>query len=77
MRLLLDTHLLLWALGDPDRLDHGTRTLIEDTGNDVLFSAAASSRCWSDHRRRMPPLATQHRYRGEVRDLAQPYSGTS
>ena len=41
MRLLLDTHLLLWALGDPDRLDGETRALIEDAGNDVLFSAAS------------------------------------
>ena len=41
MRLLLDTHLLLWALGDPDRLDSETRSLIEDAGNDVLFSAAS------------------------------------
>ena len=41
MRLLLDTHLLLRALGDPDRLESGTRDLIEDAGNDVLFSAAS------------------------------------
>ncbi len=41
MRLLLDTHLLLWALGDPDRLDDETRALIEDASNDVLFSAAS------------------------------------
>jgi PIN domain nuclease of toxin-antitoxin system len=41
MRLLLDTHLLLWALDSPQRLDEATRTLIEDTGNTVLFSAAS------------------------------------
>ncbi|WP_428376553.1 type II toxin-antitoxin system VapC family toxin [Lichenicoccus sp.] len=41
MRLLLDTHLLLWALGEPGRLDRTTRAVIEDTGNDVLFSAAS------------------------------------
>ena len=27
MRLLLDTHLLLWALAEPDRLDATTRTV--------------------------------------------------
>ncbi len=41
VRLLLDTHLLLWALGEPGRLDRATRALIEDGGNDVLFSAAS------------------------------------
>lgn len=41
MRLLLDTHLLLWALGDPDRLGTALRDLIEDPANEVLFSAAS------------------------------------
>ena len=41
MRLLLDTHLLLWALAEPDRLDATTRTALEDANNEVLFSAAS------------------------------------
>ena len=41
MRLLLDTHLLLWALAEPDRLDATTRTALEDASNEVLFSAAS------------------------------------
>ena len=41
MRLLLDTHLLLWALSDPDRLNRPTRAVIEDPENDVLFSTAS------------------------------------
>lgn len=41
MRLLLDTHLLLWALSDPDRLKGPTRAAIEDPDNDVLFSTAS------------------------------------
>lgn len=41
MRLLLDTHLLLWALDTPARLDAGTRALLEDPANEVLFSAAS------------------------------------
>ncbi len=41
MRLLLDTHVLLWAISDPDRLDRGTRDLLEDAANEVLFSAAS------------------------------------
>jgi len=41
MRFLLDTHLLLWALNDPERLASATRDAIEDPDNDVLFSTAS------------------------------------
>ncbi|MCG7363909.1 type II toxin-antitoxin system VapC family toxin [Roseomonas sp. ACRSG] len=41
MRLLLDTHLLLWALATPERLDAATRAALEDPDNEVLFSAAS------------------------------------
>lgn len=41
MRLLLDTHLLLWALGAPEKLDAETRDLVEDPVNEVLFSAVS------------------------------------
>ena len=41
MRLLLDTHLLLWALAEPDRLDDTTKGVLEDASNEVLFSAAS------------------------------------
>ena len=41
MRFLLDTHLLLWALNDPDRLSSAARDAIEDPANDVLFSTAS------------------------------------
>jgi PIN domain nuclease of toxin-antitoxin system len=41
MRFLLDTHLLLWALNDPDRLSKATRDAIESPDNDVLFSTAS------------------------------------
>ena len=41
MNLLLDTHLLLWAAGQPDRLSVEARQLIEDTSNRLLFSAAS------------------------------------
>ena len=41
MKLLLDTHLLLWAAGKPDRLSVRARSLIEDPDNDLMFSAAS------------------------------------
>ena len=41
MNLLLDTHLLLWAASDPDRLSAKARTLLLDPANQLLFSAAS------------------------------------
>ena len=41
MKLLLDTHLLLWAAGEPRRLSKQARTLIDDPDNELLFSAAS------------------------------------
>ena len=41
MKLLLDTHLLLWAARQPKRLPAEARRLIEDPGNEPLFSPAS------------------------------------
>lgn len=41
MKLLLDTHLLLWAAGTPDRLSAAARALLEDPENELFFSAAS------------------------------------
>ncbi|MFZ4876079.1 type II toxin-antitoxin system VapC family toxin [Janthinobacterium sp. Mn2066] len=41
MKLLLDTHLLLWAAGDPGRLSTVARALIEGPDNELFFSAAS------------------------------------
>ncbi len=41
MKLLLDTHLLLWAAGEPKRLSKAARALIENADNELLFSAAS------------------------------------
>ena len=41
MKLLLDTHLLLWAAGRPERLPPAARRLISDVENELLFSAAS------------------------------------
>jgi PIN domain nuclease of toxin-antitoxin system len=37
--LLLDTHLLLWAAGDPERLPSAARDLLMNPDNDPWFSA--------------------------------------
>lgn len=38
MKLLLDTQLLLWAAGAPERLSEQARALLEDPANELLFS---------------------------------------
>lgn len=41
MKLLLDTHLLLWAAGQPGRLSAAARELIEADDNELVFSTAS------------------------------------
>jgi PIN domain nuclease of toxin-antitoxin system len=41
MKFLLDTHLLLWAAGQPDRLSLTAKELIENPNNELYFSAAS------------------------------------
>ena len=41
MKLLLDTHLLLWAAGQPSRLSRAAHRLMSDRRNELIFSAAS------------------------------------
>jgi len=41
MKLLLDTHVLLWAAGAPRRLPRAARALLEDEANELVFNAAS------------------------------------
>lgn len=41
MKLLLDTHIILWALNDNPRLSSKARALITDLKNDIYYSTAA------------------------------------
>lgn len=42
MRLLLDTHVLLWWLADDPRLDEAARRAIAEPANDTFASAASA-----------------------------------
>jgi PIN domain nuclease of toxin-antitoxin system len=42
LKLLLDTHAMLWSATDPDRLSPGARAAIEDGANDVLVSVVTA-----------------------------------
>lgn len=41
MKLLLDTHVLLWIAGEPERLYESARTLVTTPENSLFFSAAS------------------------------------
>lgn len=41
MKLLLDTHYLLWAANEPAHLPRAVRGLIDDQENELFFSAAS------------------------------------
>ena len=38
MKLLLDTHIILWALDDNPKLPEQAKVLIMNAGNDVYYS---------------------------------------
>ena len=41
MKLLLDTHILLWAAGQPEKLSGAARDLLLNPSNKLFFSAAS------------------------------------
>ena len=41
MKLLLDTHIILWALDDNPKLSNKARTLIMDIKNEIYYSSAS------------------------------------
>jgi PIN domain nuclease of toxin-antitoxin system len=40
LRLLIDTHTLIWAMDDPTKLSGPATTALQDSANDLLLSAA-------------------------------------
>ena len=57
MRLLLDTHILIWALLDDPRLPQLARRLIEDEANEVFYSSVAMWEVAIRHAKRPDKLA--------------------
>ena len=41
MRLLLDTHVLIWWADQPEKLSHAALSALEDEANDLLLSVAS------------------------------------
>ena len=50
MRLLLDTHALLWWLAGDDALSIAARTAVADEGNSIFVSAASAWEIATKHR---------------------------
>ena len=50
MRLLLDTHTLLWWLAGDARLPRAARTAIDDEANEVFVSSASAWEVTTKHR---------------------------
>ena len=42
MKLLLDTHVFLWWIGDSDKLSQSARDALTDSTNDLFFSTASA-----------------------------------
>jgi len=65
MRLLLDTHIILWALTADPRLSAPTQDLLLDPHNDVFFSAATIWEIAIKHslRRESMPISGEHAMR--------------
>ena len=60
MRLLLDTHALLWWWADDLRLSQAARAAIADEANEVLVSAASAWEIATKQRLgKLPPLPQQ------------------
>ena len=60
MRLLLDSHALLWAIADDPKLSNRTRALILSDDNEVFYSPASLYEiAFKASRGRMPTAATR------------------
>ena len=57
MRLLLDTHALLWALAEPHRLSARAAALIKAPTNEIVVSAASTWEIATRYRLGRLPLA--------------------
>jgi len=41
MNIIIDTHIFLWALSDPDRISETKRSAMEDLSNTIYVSAVS------------------------------------
>jgi PIN domain nuclease of toxin-antitoxin system len=61
LRLLLDTHLLLWASGPTERLPAAAALMLDDPDNELLFSVASLWEITIKHGLRRPDFQVDPR----------------
>ena len=61
MRLLLDTHLLLWASGPTERLPAAAALMLDDPDNELVFSVASLWEITIKHGLRRPDFQVDPR----------------
>lgn len=68
MRLLLDTHALLWSAHEPEKLSATARDAIENGSNEVVVSAVSAMEIATKHRKGALeyPSALARRFSDEV-----------
>ena len=64
MRILLDSHVLLWALNDSDRIGSKATILLEDAANELFVSAASLWELSLKHAKGKLPYGTAELRRG-------------
>ena len=59
MRILLDSHVFVWAKCAPENLSHDARATLIDPANDVFVSVASAWELWIKHvrKRRANPVS--------------------
>jgi PIN domain nuclease of toxin-antitoxin system len=57
MKLLLDTHVWLWMLSTPERLNDAAQVALADTGNELWLSVASAWEVAIKHARGKLPLS--------------------
>lgn len=65
MRLLLDTHVLIWLALEPSKLSRDSLALLEDSRNEMLFSAVSIWEIAIKHALKKPD------FRVDPRDMRQ------
>ena len=74
MKILLDTHVLLWLLEDNPRLTSRARQLIDDKENELCFSSISIAEIAIKHRknpRLMPPAPDEVRRFAIASDIGE------
>lgn len=70
MRFLLDTHVLLWLVGQPDKVPYDVREQLADPANDLYVSAISALEVATKTRLgRLDPIGLLEGWSGRLSDI--------